>query len=169
MDLVHARHRGEVADGRESGGRFDEQHDLHPAGDHADEPGRVGRGFDHRQHHDAGAQTGDRVDLRGGTVVQGIDADEEVGVAQRRADAREIRGRVRRHPRAQPALALGLAEALEVDADPVDAGRVGPRRQRRVARPEGQDERVRRRSGTGSRACRAGGATRPDSRSHTDG
>ena len=101
--------------------------------------------------------------------MQSIEADEEIGVAQRRTDAGEIVERVRRYPRAEPALPLGLAEALEIDADPVDAGSIGPRRQRRVARPERQDERVRRRSGTGSRACRAGAAIRPDSRSHTDG
>ena len=58
---------------------------------------------------------------------------------------------MRGDPGAEAPLALRLAEPLEVDADAIDAGGVGPRGQRRVVRPERQDEGVRRRSDTGFR------------------
>ena len=92
-----------------------------------------------------GAQPEDGVDLATGSRRT---ADRRGRTARPGSSAAPTRARssarVRRDPRAAPALTLGLAEALEIDADPIDAGGIGPRRQRRVARPEGQDERVRR-------------------------
>ncbi len=43
-------------------------------------------------------------------------------------------------PGAEAALALALAESVEVDSDPVDAGRIGGSSEAWVVRPEGENE-----------------------------
>lgn len=169
VDLVDAGHRGEIRDRGERGRRFDEQHDAGASADEFDESAGLRRRHDHGQHHDASAVRDHRVDLPRRLIVQRIETGEEIGARQRRTDAGQIVQRMRGDPGAEAPLAVRLAEPLQVDADPIDAGGIGPRRQRRVVRPQREDEGVRRRSDTGFRASRAGVATRPDSRSHTDG
>ncbi len=170
MDLLHAIDAGQLADSRDRRSGLEQGHNLGALGNEVDQLRHLVGALEHRQHQYLRPEREQQLDLIRCAGVPGVDASEEARARQYLADRDETLDGVVGDPCPAPGLALALAASLEIDADPVDPGRVRAGREARIVGPERQSERpIGLRTDREPRASRVGGASRPDRRSHTPG